>query len=192
MILYLLRHGVTRANEAHLYCGSTDLPLSPEGCAALERAKSTGRWPRADRYYTSGMRRTAETLGILYPGATAAALPELREIDFGDFEMKSYEMLKEDPRYLAWISGENEKNVCPHGESGAQAQARAQRALDALLEENTDALAVTHGGVIAGAMETWFPEAGKNRYEWQPRPGAGYGILFEDGKPLRYWALPEA
>ena len=33
MTLYLIRHGNTVANEQHLYCGSTDLSLSPEGRA---------------------------------------------------------------------------------------------------------------------------------------------------------------
>lgn len=191
MKLYLVRHGMTRANEQHLYCGSTDLSLSPEGRAALETAKRAGRWPRGAAYYTSGMKRTEQTLAILYPGVMATAEPGLREIDFGDFEMKSYEMLKEDPQYLAWISGDNEKNVCPHGESGAQAQARAKEALNAILYRGVDALAVTHGGVIAGAMEGWFPGEGKNRYVWQPRPGTGYGILFEQGRPIRYWTIPE-
>ena len=31
MIIYLIRHGKTRANEKHLYCGSTDLSLSDAG-----------------------------------------------------------------------------------------------------------------------------------------------------------------
>ena len=56
---------------------------------------------------------------------------------------------------------------------------------------DVDALAVTHGGVIAGAMEEWFPGEGKNRYEWQPRPGGGYGILFEQGRLVKYWTIPE-
>ena len=33
MRILLLRHGITEANEKHLYCGSTDLPLSPAGGA---------------------------------------------------------------------------------------------------------------------------------------------------------------
>ena len=33
--VYLIRHGMTEANEKHLYCGSTDLPLSAAGAAAL-------------------------------------------------------------------------------------------------------------------------------------------------------------
>ena len=35
MRLILIRHGKTEANEKHLYCGSTDLPLSEAGKAAL-------------------------------------------------------------------------------------------------------------------------------------------------------------
>ena len=35
MRILLLRHGITEANEKHLYCGSTDLPLSRAGREAL-------------------------------------------------------------------------------------------------------------------------------------------------------------
>ena len=31
MTVFLIRHGRTLANEQHLYCGSTDLPLSRAG-----------------------------------------------------------------------------------------------------------------------------------------------------------------
>lgn len=36
MKLYLIRHGKTEANERHLYCGSTDLPLSNAGIRELQ------------------------------------------------------------------------------------------------------------------------------------------------------------
>ena len=35
--LYLLRHSLTEANERRLYCGWTDLPLSPAGRALAEK-----------------------------------------------------------------------------------------------------------------------------------------------------------
>lgn len=35
----LLRHGSTQANERGLYCGSTDLPLSPAGREELMRLR---------------------------------------------------------------------------------------------------------------------------------------------------------
>ena len=36
MTIYLIRHGKTEANEKHLYCGSTDLPLSEAGRGELQ------------------------------------------------------------------------------------------------------------------------------------------------------------
>ena len=38
------------------------------------------------------------------------------------------------------------------------------------------AIGNTHGGVIATIMEHLFPGEGKNRYQWQPKPGHGYVI----------------
>ena len=116
MRILLLRHGITEANEKHLYCGSTDLPLSPAGRAALRRQEMPAP---GTRFITSGMRRCNETLEALFGTVPYEIEPDFREIDFGDFEMKSYEMLKDDPAYQAWITGDNEKNVPPNGESGA-------------------------------------------------------------------------
>lgn len=173
MNLYLIRHGATRANLEHLYCGSTDLPLSTEGAEALRSLHYPT--PRA-RYITSGMRRANETMEILFPGKPYETDSRFREVDFGIFEMKSYEMLKNDPAYIAWITGDNEKNIPPQGESGEAFQTRVLAALDTLRE---DTVLVTHGGVIAVIMEALFPREGKNRYQWQPRPGRGYAVTEE-------------
>ena len=122
MRILLLRHGITEANEKHLYCGSTDLPLSPAGRAALRRQEMPAP---STRFITSGMRRCNETLEALFGTVPYEIEPDFREIDFGDFEMKSYEMLKDDPAYQAWLTGDNEKNVPPNGESGEHMTRRA-------------------------------------------------------------------
>ena len=185
MKILLLRHGITEANEKHLYCGSTDLPLSPAGRAALRRQKTPAP---GTRFITSGMRRCNETLEALFGAVPYEIEPDFREIDFGDFEMKSYEMLKDDPAYQVWLAGDNEKNVPPHGESGEHMTARALAAFARVQEAGRDAVivthgedcvCVTHGGVIAAIMAHLFPE-GKNRYEWQSPNGGGYVI--EDGE----------
>ena len=178
MKLILIRHGNTEANEKHLYCGSTDLPLSHAGKAALLERKAAAGIPLAEgfRILTSGMRRCEETLSLLYgevPHETDAAF---REMDCGAFEMRSYEEMKTDPAYIAWISGNNEANVCPGGESGEIMTARVVKGLEKLMADGRDSLLVTHGGVIAAIMTYLFPEEGKNRYEWQPKPGGGYAI----------------
>ena len=168
MTIYLIRHGKTEANEMHLYCGSTDLPLSDAGRAELNQLHYE---IKNVRFLTSGMKRTDETLRLLFGDVPFEVEPRLREVDFGVFEMESYEALKDRPDYQAWLTGDNEANVPPQGESGIQMK---QRVLSALSELREDTCILTHGGVIAAIMEYLFPEEGKNRYQWQPKNGCGY------------------
>ena len=178
MKLILLRHGVTEANEKRLYCGATDIGLSGEGKRALLLRKRETAYPEIAgmRVVTSGMRRCEETLTLLYGDVPHEADPAFREMDFGAFEMRSYEEMKTDPAYLAWITGDNEKNVAPGGESGEIMTRRVLIGLDRLLAENRDTLLIAHGGVIAAIMSYLFPGENKNRWEWQPVPGGGYAV----------------
>ena len=100
--------------------------------------------------------------------------PGFREVDFGIFEMKSYEQLKDDPDYQAWLTGDNEANTPPGGESGRDMTLRVLEAFRRTQALPGDTVIVTHGGVIAAIMANLFPEEGKSRYQWQPRPGCGY------------------
>jgi alpha-ribazole phosphatase len=178
MTIYLIRHGKTEANEKHLYCGSTDLPLSNVGIAELEKLRYD---IKNIRFITSGMKRTNETLKILFGDVPYKVDPRFREVDFGIFEMHSYEELKDTSDYQDWLTGDNETNVPPNGESGVQMK---NRVLAAFSEIQEDTCIITHGGVIAAIMEHLFPDENKNRYEWQPKPGHGYGI-----NGTEYWNL---
>ena len=189
MKLTLIRHGRTLGNVKKLYYGSTDLPLLDESIKALEELGKTGRYPSAPRYFTSGMKRTEQTLRALYGDVPHGVEPDLREVDFGDFEMKTYEELCRDPRYLEWISGDNEANICPGGESGNIVTERALRALLAIVREGSDAVCITHGGVIGGVLTRWFPQ-GNGRYEFTPDPGQGFTVEFDGEKPVSYRRAP--
>lgn len=174
MKLYLIRHGKTIANEKHVYCGATDLPLSDKGVDELQ--KFHYEVPENCRFLTSGMLRTEQTLYHLFGKIEHKVDERFREIDFGMFEMKGYEELKNQPEYQTWISGDNEKNVPPMGESGEQMTSRVMKGIKELLEQKGNIVLITHGGVIVAIMEQLFPEENKNRYEWQPAPGGGYVI----------------
>ena len=128
------------------------------------------------RFLTSGMKRTNETLRILFGDVFYEEAPQFREVDFGIFEMHSYEELKGNPAYQAWLTGDNEGNIPPGGESGAQMKARVLEAFSRIQE---DTVVITHGGVISAILEHLFPGENKSRYEWQPEPGRGYAI--QDG-----------
>lgn len=181
MTIYLIRHGKTEANEKRLYCGSTDLPLSPAGREVLKKMSYD---IENVRFLTSGMQRTDQTLNILFGDVPFHPDPRFREVDFGIFEMHSYEELKDDLAYQIWITGDNEANVPPQGESGGQMRRRVLCAFSDVRQSNQDTAIITHGGVIAAIMAHLFPEEKKNRYQWQPKPGCGYQICGSEYHPI--------
>lgn len=192
MKLYLLRHGITEANEKRLYCGWSDIPLSKDGKAQLELIHKQALYPDIEglKVYTSGMRRTEETLHIIYGDVPHEVIDDFKEMNFGDFEMKSYEELKSTPDYQAWLSGCNERNICPGGESGEDMKARALRGLKLLIARDEDCLVVCHGGIIASIMEELFPHHKRNRYQWQPEGGKGYAVILNQGIPKGFESIP--
>ena len=185
MILTMVRHAQTDGSRRELYYGASDIPALPESPAELH--ENANRYPTAPRYYTSGLLRTEQTLRALYGDVPHTALPGLREMDFGDFEMRSYEELKDDPAFRQWMS-DSEHNPCPNGESAPQTMARNLAAIGTVLASDEDAVCVIHGGVIAGFMMTWF---GGLRVDWYRQAGTGYQVTFAGGVPTGWLPIPE-
>lgn len=188
MILYLIRHGITEGNEKHLYCGSTDIPLSQKGREQLAALAEQGGYPTAERYFTSGMLRTEETFAMIYGSKPHEVLPGMRETDFGVFEMQSYDMLKERADYQAWITGDMETGGPPRGESNGAVLSRALEALAPVLHDDSDTVCITHGGIIAALLGHWFHV--ENRYTVTPPPGTGWAVAFKNGLPEAYTPIP--
>lgn len=180
MTIHLVRHGKTDANEKKLYCGATDLPLSANGVAELAELKARGIYPAADMYFTSGMARAAQTLELLYGNVKNIPIPDLAEFNFGQFEMKSYDELKGNGAYQAWIMDESGDVACPGGESRNHFDQRVVRGFAKVIKQiRESAVIICHGGVIVSIMERQFPGQ-RNFYEWQPKPGRGYSLIFAD------------
>ena len=187
MKLTLIRHGITHGNKYGLYYGATDLPLLEEGIEELRERKLTHIYPAAPRYYTSPLQRTQQTLREIYGDVDFTVVDGLREMNFGDFEMRTVEDLQMDPAFVAWNQNVAH-NRCPAGESFADVQARALEAIASILAAGEDAVCVIHGGVIATLMFLWFP--GKAFDDWMIHPGTGWHITVEDGKPVEYIPVP--
>ena len=186
MEIHLIRHGKTIANEQRLYCGAADLPLSENGKKEIAELKNQGIYPSADLYFTSGLLRTEQTIDIIYGNVQRKIIPDIAEYKFGLFEMKSYEDLKEQDDYQAWITDETGDFECPGGESKNQFNKRVTDGFNSILEEvrqveNCSAFVSCHGGTIACIMEYLFPNT-QNFYEWQPKPGRGYTLVYDSGR----------
>lgn len=187
--IYLIRHGKTEANEARIYCGISDLPLSENGVKELGKKRDyyqniiSGK----AKYFTTGMKRTNQTFEILFE--KDGKLPPhdvvtgFKEINFGNFELKSYAELKDNPEYITWISGNYESNVPPEGESGDQMSERVLKTFEDFLKNTDDeSVVVCHGGTAYYIMRYLFPEENKTLFDWEPKNGCGYLIELNDGK----------
>lgn len=183
MIIYLIRHGKTYCNENKLYCGISDVPLCERGKEELEEKRKSVNMPKCRVNFTSGAKRANETFNILYPNEKYEVLEEFSEYNFGDFELKSYEMLKEDKKYLDWILDKEKKVSCPNGESRKDFEKRMKKAFLKLLlilrdRKEEEALVVCHGGSIACILEL-FEKQRLDFYTYQPKCGEGYKLKVE-------------
>ena len=188
MNIWVLRHGRTAWNAEHRYQGRTDVPLSPEGAAELERAELA-----PPVVYVSPLCRTGQTAARIFPGAKQVAVKELAEMDFGAFEGRNYVEMEHDPDYRAWVEGGCEGR-CPGGESRGEFCDRVCGAFSALVEEAAARQAphlviVAHGGVQMAVMERFaLPERGY--FDWNAPCGGGYVLdweedLWRSGRKLR-------
>jgi alpha-ribazole phosphatase len=132
--------------------GALDVSLSPEGrrqARVLAQALE-GLAPQA--VYASPCKRALETaLPIAAAlGLTPVVDPDLRELDFGELEGRTYEEIAvEHPTlYTTWMRRPTEVRF-PGGESYAELRRRVRRALAELRARHAgDAIAVVaHGGV---------------------------------------------
>jgi alpha-ribazole phosphatase len=178
VLIYLIRHGVTRLNEEKRYQGLLDEPLSPAGREMLRRADASPA-----RVYVSPLRRAGETAAILFPQAEQVPVADLREMDFGAFDGRGWWEMEEDPAYRAWVEG-GCAGTCPGGECLADFSARTCAAFAALVDRAREAGAetlavVAHGGTQMAVLER-YGRPRKPYWSWMTGPGQGYLLTDRD------------
>ena len=126
--LTLIRHGKTPSNREHRYLGVTEETLSGEGRKQLEILAEKDILKKPWLLFISPMLRCQESAGILFPGRKAYPIEEWREMNFGAYEGKNYEDLKNDAYYQKWIDS-NGTLPFPEGESQQEYIKRCHRGL---------------------------------------------------------------
>ncbi len=193
--IHLIRHGTTEANQAKKYYGKTDLPLAMEGINTISNLAISGIYPKADGayFYTTGLLRTEQTFFLIYGCKDHLEIPELREYNFGAFEMKTHEELVEEEAYQAWINDRDGLTNCPQGESTTEFHNRVKQGFSKILEDHSKAenhsrnsIIVCHGGVISFIMRSSFPTEERDMFQWIPDPGRGFTLHLEEGTPISY------
>ena len=174
MELLMLRHGQTQGNLEKRYIGKTDEALCQEGIACAQAAFCD---KTVQHVYVSPLLRARQTAEICFPAAMQTVVENLREMDFGDFEGKTYLDMAEDQRYQQWVDGMCEDR-CPNGESKAEATRRVAVAVQAILADAQAAgenrvIIVAHGGTIMAAFDAFGPQE-RSYFDWQVGNCCGY------------------
>ena len=183
MELILIRHGTTQGNLEKRFVGVLDVPLAPQGEELARRVSPT--LLRVEHIYRSPLLRCRQTAQLLWPDTEMTVIQGLRETDFGPFEGKNHQELKDDPLYQAWISQGDRLNFAamPVGETAEQVVERVSAALAELVK---DAAAhgyervgvVSHGGALMGLLSKYGrPE--REYYDWMCPNCGGFRMALD-------------
>jgi probable phosphoglycerate mutase len=128
----LLRHGQTSHSVRRVFSGSSDPLLTPEGRAQARAAAKRLADVPFDVVVASPRRRAIATAEQL--GREVLVDERLREVDFGDWEGRTFAEIREEwpEEMAAWLA--DEKVAPPGGESFAETELRVRDALDDLRE----------------------------------------------------------
>lgn len=145
--LYLIRHQEPELRGR--FIGRTDPPLTPAGLAAAAHIQTD-----AAVIYTSPLQRARQTADAMPSPAPRIVLPELAEIDFGEWEGLTWDEIEQrwpnvaGRRVQDWLG-----TAPPGGEEWPHFCARLARALDRILSGPLPAAVVAHMVVNAALSQ---------------------------------------
>ncbi|MPY18476.1 histidine phosphatase family protein [Paenibacillus glucanolyticus] len=181
--LHLVRHGRTQWNEERRYLGHEDQGALMEGLEQLLPLREEFRSRHFAKVYCSDLLRCRQTLncilldlympGIINEVELGSVIPgvcydrKLRELDFGDWEGKTYEDLKENAAYRRWI--DNPGTVTPpSGESWPSFCSRIEVFLAEMYQDMKGLLSMQESPAILLESESESESAG---HDTETQPG---------------------
>ena len=177
---YLIRHSITKGNLEKRYIGAkTDEPLCEAGYELLKEK----HYQKVEKVIASPMKRCIETAQLLFPDAQIQIEESLRECDFGEFENKNYQELKDNPKYQEWIDS-MATLAFPGGESPQQFKDRCIAGFDKMVDtcirrHYRNVAMVVHGGTIMSILEQYgVPQ--RSYYDWRVENGCGYHLYLSE------------
>ncbi|MHB9038060.1 MAG: histidine phosphatase family protein [Armatimonadota bacterium] len=182
----MIRHGYIGAHYDGRFVGSTDVPLAEEGLIQASALAAGAKTLTSAKCYCSPMLRAKEMANaMLKPiGIPYELDPNLREIDFGQWECMAFaEISASDPKNVSKWAEYSEDFSFPGGESisGFNTRVRdfATRAVD---EPARTVLAITHGGVIRALICHFLGLDSRNYLLFDVKPASVSRIAIHGGK----------
>lgn len=175
----LLRHGLTNENVKKKYVGWTDVPLSAAGINELECNKKQG-YPQGEAYFISDLKRCKDTFMIIYGAQKQPVFVEnFRELNFGRWELKTFEELQHDELYCKWLENYKDGEI-PSGENFSDFEKRViegwKQATASFLNNHINHIVIiSHGGPIRLLLERYAPVE-RPFWDWPIEHGEGYTL----------------
>jgi broad specificity phosphatase PhoE len=151
--LLLIRHAEVETAHQRTFGGQIDMNLSLRGKRQAKQLAGYLHSKTLDAIYASPMKRVQQTLAPTLKNSAPAQiiLPELREIDFGDWTGLGWETVKNKFSFAPheWLD-QIERHGAPNGESGRDFRARVEPCLREIIRQHTgqNIAVFCHGGVI--------------------------------------------
>jgi broad specificity phosphatase PhoE len=151
--LFLIRHGEVEGRFHRVFGGRIDMGLSPRG---LEQARLMADHLRTRHFqavYASPLKRAQQTLApiAVQREVPPVTLPELREVDFGDWTGLNFLQVREKfgAQAYEWLH-RLERGTIPNGETACTLRARVEPCLRRILRDHVGqtVAVVSHGGTI--------------------------------------------
>lgn len=177
--VHFIRHASIGKEYDGAYIGTTDIPLSDAGKTELKKIDFEYSYPYATVVFSSPLKRCKETAKIIYPNIEPLVIDELSEMNFGEWEGKTAEELKDDDTFKKWLAGDTSVKP-PRGESNDNFTRRVcltfEQIVDGLMKTgSTDVTIVTHGGVIMTLLAVYgLPQA--KPFDWICDNCFGYSL----------------
>ncbi|MTI57779.1 alpha-ribazole phosphatase [Geosporobacter ferrireducens] len=149
--IYLIRHGKIDVGEEKRYIGITDLPLSSEGINQAGQLSEYFFHISIEKVYVSPLIRCVQTSEIIVGSRNieSVLLEELKEINMGDWEGKSFAYIKNRfPEQYENRGKHIDTFIPPGGESFYQLQQRVMPAFESIIRSTVgNVLVIAHAGV---------------------------------------------
>jgi probable phosphoglycerate mutase len=149
--IYLARHGETAWSLSGQHTGRTDIPLTPRGEQIARQLGERLKGLHFAHVFTSPRQRARRTCELAGFGANAVTEPDLAEWDYGDYEGKTSDEIRQArPDWSLFRDG------APGGESPDQIGARADRLIARLRQLDGDAILFAHGHILRMLGARWL------------------------------------
>jgi broad specificity phosphatase PhoE len=195
--LTLVRHGCVEG-RSRVFRGRTDCPLSAAGVQQMDAVCDQLRVRRPDIILASPMQRCREPALAMAErlAVPVRIVPDLREIDFGEWEeLSPAEAAVRWPREAAELYSEPDTVTPPGGESFREFRERVVGALGRLLAEYASGhvVAVTHAGVIRVMLAHLLALETKQAMGFELQPASCCVLLIEpDGSTMLHALMQPA